>query len=251
MPRPGPAADPRGWRGGRSFHYLRLIATAHGPFLHAGEVVVAAIAALPHGQDQRQIRLLLVLESRHDRLELGERALGVEVGVAFLEVDHLVLAGGLAALERDIDQLGNAGPRGNVGKSTATQDRGFERELRRDADAHLLLARYLSGLVVEDGIAAVGEALDAVGAGAQREHATVQWDLELAVSLGGERRDVATPRPFPAGKPASDALEARPPERARLGIVLERGEMPPSDLDHRCGRIGGQAGGEGLGEFTQ
>ena len=88
-----------------------------------------------------------------------------------------------------------------------------------DAGAHLLLARNLAGLVIQDRVAAVGEAFDAVGAGAQREHALSQWDLDLA-DFGGERRDIAAPRPFPAGEPAGDALEARPPERARLGIVL-------------------------------
>ncbi len=70
------------------------------------------------------------------------------------------------------------------GKPPLAQDRGFERELRREADAHLLLGRHLPGLVVEDGIAAVGEPLDAVGAGAQREHALAERDLDLAGGLG-------------------------------------------------------------------
>ena len=69
-------------------------------------------------------------------------------------------------------------------EAAAAQDRGFERELRREADAHLLVGRRLAGLVVEDGVAAVGEPLDAVGAGAQRERALAERNLDLAADLG-------------------------------------------------------------------
>src|SRR5262245_66240188 len=114
----------------------------------------------------------------------------MQVGISILEVADPFLAGRLAALERDIDQLGDVGPGGDVTEPSAAQDRGFERELRRQPDAHLRLSRYLPGLVVENGVAAVDEALDAVGAGAQREHALTQRDVDLAGGIGAERRGV-------------------------------------------------------------
>src|SRR5262245_30205622 len=109
MPRSAPAAPLRGWRAlwrldrARSFHRPRLVlvVAADRPFLDAGEMVVGAVAALPHRQHQRQVGLLLALEPLGDGGELGERAVGVGVGVAVLELDRPVLAGGFAALERD------------------------------------------------------------------------------------------------------------------------------------------------------
>src|SRR5262249_59688692 len=97
----------------------------------------------------------------------------------------------------------------------------------------------VSGLVVENGVAAAGEALDAVGAGPQREHALAERDVDLAGKFGRQRRDAAAPHRLPAGKPAGDAAEARPPERPRLGIVFERLEMLGADGDERARRIGG------------
>src|SRR5262245_22989631 len=167
MPRPARAAGPLGWRGERSFDRLRLVGSSDRPFLHAREVVVAAVAALPHGQNQREIGLLLALESFNHRGELGQGALGMEVWVSFPEADDLLFARRLAALERDIGELGDGGVGGNAGKSAATQDRGLEGELRRHAGAHLRLGRYLSSLVVENGVAAAGQPLDAVGARSQ------------------------------------------------------------------------------------
>ena len=108
----------RRWCGMRahSAALLVIVVAADRPFLHAREMVVGAVAGLPHRQHQREIGLLLVLEACGDRGELGERALGMGVGVAVLEVDRLALAGGLAALERHIDQLGDRAPAGMPGK---------------------------------------------------------------------------------------------------------------------------------------
>ena len=86
---------------------------------------------------------------------------------------------------------------------------------------------------------------------AQREHALAERDLDLARRFGLERLDQGAPPRLPAGEPMRDALEAWPPERPRLGIIVERGEMPGADLDQRGGGIGRQRGGKGLGELAQ
>ena len=80
-------------------------------------------------------------------------------------------------------------------------------------------ARYLSGLVVEDGVAAAGQPLDAVGARSQREYALAQRDLDLAGDLGGERRDVAPPC---FSQPANQRAMRwkRGHQNARASIVL-------------------------------
>ncbi len=130
-------------------------------------MVVGAVAVLPHRQHQRQIGLLLVLEPRGDRLEFIKRPVGVNVGVTLLELDRPFFARGLATLQRDVDELATPRHRRHIAKSAAAQDRGLECKLRRDADAHLLLSRHLPGLVIENGIAAVRELFDAVGAPAQ------------------------------------------------------------------------------------
>src|SRR5262249_23554781 len=56
-----------------------------------------------------------------------------------------------------------------------------------------------------------------------------------------ERRDRAAALALPGGQPMCDALEAWPPERLRLRIVLERREMLLADRDQGGGGIGRQA----------
>jgi hypothetical protein len=51
----------------------------------------------------------------------------VNVGVTLLELDRPFLACGLAALQRDINELTHRGIGGDIAKSSAAQDRGFER----------------------------------------------------------------------------------------------------------------------------
>src|SRR5829696_3368603 len=104
-------------------------------------MVIGAVARLPHREDQRQIGLLLILEARGDLGELGKCAVGVEIGIAILEVDNLGVACGLATLDRHVNELGDRDACRNIAETAATQDGGFERELWRDANAYLLLAR--------------------------------------------------------------------------------------------------------------
>src|SRR5262245_30535665 len=178
-------------------------------------MVIGAVAVLPHREHQRQIRLPLVLEPVGDGFELLQRALGMEVRVALPEIYRYIGACGIAAPKRDIDQLIDRGAGRHVAKPAVAKDRGLERELRRHPDADLLFARYLSRLVIENGIAASGEPLDAVGAGAQCERALVEADVDLALSFGRQRDELGAPHRLPTREPARDSPEARPPERAR------------------------------------
>src|SRR6185312_8139086 len=128
------------------------------PFLHAREMIVVAIARLPHRMGQRSIGLVIVVETPHQFGEFFQRAVGLRIGRAFLEVDRQELAGARAALERDISQRRNRAParqRRRAGvESALAQHRGFERELRREPGAHLLFGSHRAGLVIEDHIAA-------------------------------------------------------------------------------------------------
>src|SRR5262249_57420883 len=101
--------------------------------------------------------------------------------------------------------------------------------------------------VVDSALAAAAEPVVAVGAGAQREHALAERNVDLAGTRRHERRHAAAPKRLPAGKPAGDTPKARPPERPRLGIVFERREMLGADVDERGGRIGGAGRRAGLG----
>ena len=60
----------------------------------------------------------------------------------------------------------------------------------------------------------------------------------------------AAPSRLPFGKPSDDALETRPPQRARLGPFHQRRKMDQADLTQCVDGIGGQILGEGLGEFA-
>src|SRR5207302_3617218 len=105
----------------------------------AREMVVGSIATLPHRQHQGFVGLLRVLEAAGELLQARKGMVGFGVGRAVLELDLAGLARRLAAFERYVDQLGNGCARGNVRKTAVAQDRGFERELRRETKAHLRL----------------------------------------------------------------------------------------------------------------
>ena len=56
-----------------------------------------------------------------------------------------------------------------VTEAAVAQDRGFERQLRREPGLDLFLCRHRAGLVVDQQKAARGEAVDTVGGGGQLE----------------------------------------------------------------------------------
>ena len=49
-------------------------------------MIVGAVSALPHGEHERQIDLLLILKPCHELFEFAESLLGVKIGIALLEV---------------------------------------------------------------------------------------------------------------------------------------------------------------------
>src|SRR5206468_1294441 len=97
------------------------------------------------------------------------------------------LADQFTPFERNINELRNAAPRRNLREAATPQHRGFECELGRDADADLLVGRDLTRLVIEDGMAAVAELLDAIGAAAQCESPLAERDFDFAGDLGVKR----------------------------------------------------------------
>ena len=117
-----------------------------------------------------------------------QRVIGLAVGGAFREINELGFAGPRTAFQQHIADLRNRRAGGNVRESALAQDRGFERELRREPGAHLLLGARRPGFVIEDDVAAVGAALDAVGDAAQPEGAVGERNIDLAANFGGDRR---------------------------------------------------------------
>src|SRR5262245_7814030 len=99
-----------------SFIASVFVIAADRPFLDAGEVVVGAIAALPHAEHQWRIGLLLVLESHYELFEFDERALGLKIRIAILEVEEPDVAGRGAAFEPHISQFCERSAGRNVAK---------------------------------------------------------------------------------------------------------------------------------------
>ena len=190
--------------------------------------------------DERAIRLVLILEARHQRREFLQRVIGLCVGRAVFEFDGAVLARRHGALEQHVGQFGDRGASRHGGESALAQNRGFERELRCKPGAHLFFRARRTGLVVDDDVAAVGLALDAVGPRAQLENPLAERDRDFALDLRVNRDKPQTPRQLPVREPARDAREARPPQRARLGKLGNLGEMRSAERDELAHRIRGQ-----------
>ncbi len=160
------------------------------------------------------------------------------------------LAGDGAAAQPHIDQLRHGGAGGNILEAALAQDRGFERELRRQSGANLLVGRRRAGLVVEHGVASVLEQFDAVGPHRELELLAAERDEDAAADLGIEPRQLGAPRGLEARQPFGDAQKARPPERPGLGEIRQRLEMPLADLGEHRHRIVWQLVRERLGELA-
>ena len=107
-----------------------------------------------------------------------ERLLAAAVGAADLEIDRSL---GLY--------------RGRAAEGAALQHRRFQRQLRRPAGDHRLVARRGAGLVVDQRGATAREQVDAVGARAQREGiGDAQRNFQRAAALDQNfAREVAPP----------------------------------------------------------
>ena len=168
----------------------------------------------------------------------------------FGEIDELRFAGPRAAFEQHVADLRDRTARRDIRKSAVAQDRGFKCELRRESGPHLLFRARRSGLVIENDVAAVSVALDAVGDAVQSKGALRQRNFDLAADLRDQRTDVGAPRRLPTGEPVRDPLETRPPEGARFGKIVEIGEMRPAKLDKFARGIGRKAILVALGEIA-
>ena len=71
-----------------------------------------------------------------------------------------------------------------------------------------------------------------------------EWNVDLAVDLGGDCRDGCAPLGVPSGEPMGDAQEARPPKGAGLGKIVQRCEMRLAERDEFADRIGRQVFGK-------
>src|SRR4051812_32452607 len=140
-------------------------------------MVVLAILRAPHGMHEGAIWRLFASKPDGEAGEAAQRRVGLAIAGTFLEFDLAVLARGLAALEQDVSELADGAALGNIRKAAVAQDRGFQRELRREPAAHLRRGASLPGLVVEDRIGAVGALLDAIGPRGKPERAIADRDL--------------------------------------------------------------------------
>src|SRR5688572_17951873 len=100
-------------------------------------MIVVAVARLPHGVNEREIGRILLREMGGDGGELFQRSLGLAVGRAVLERDDALFARGIATAQPYVGELGDRASGGDTRESAAAQDGGFERQLRRQAGAHL------------------------------------------------------------------------------------------------------------------
>src|SRR3989442_5642304 len=199
-------------------------AAGQRPFLHPGEVVVLAVTRAPHRMNERAVGRRFVSKALRDAGEAAQRRIGLAVAGSLLEIDRALRAGRLAAFQQDVGEFTDRCRLRNPGKAALAQDCGFKRELGRKAGAHLLLGARLAGLVVEDDVASVGPALDAVVARGQAKDTLADPDGNLAADLRLRCGGLRSPLRLPGGEPAGDALKARPPEGPRFREVVERRE---------------------------
>ena len=129
-------------------------------------------------------------------------------GVPSLNSIGSCFAGAARRRAAHIGELADRRAGGNLLEAALAQDRGFERELRRQSGAHLLLGRRRAGLVVEDGVAAVASAARCGRRAPSAELAARRTGCRmLAADLGMQRRDSLARRA--ASQPASHAAMRR------------------------------------------
>src|SRR5580704_16578981 len=134
----------------------------------------------------------------------------------FLEFHFDISARRLTAFEQHVGDLSDRSSARDRLEAAVAQHGGFERELRRKSGTHLLFAARRSGLVVEDDVAPVGIALDAVGDAPELECAVLERNRNLTADFRLDGGNGGAARGVPARNPMRDAEKARPPERARF-----------------------------------
>src|SRR5262249_48106248 len=146
------------------------------------------------------------LELPDQRLELRQRIIRRVVrmlrlvALPDLQLQRAMLARRVVAADPDIGEFADRSPGVDLVKASLAQDRRLQRKLRRQSQRHLLAGRRRAGLVVEDRVAAVATALDAVGARRKLEcPVVVENDFMLAACFGRYRGDASGPRSLPLG----------------------------------------------------
>ena len=93
---------------------------------------------------------------------------------------------------------------------------------------------------------------DPVGARRQDKGALmVEQDRDFAPDLCVNGADIFAAHDFPTPKPCGDALEARPPQRPRLGPLHQRLEIFLADAAQGERDIVGKCRGKSLGKFAE
>src|SRR4029077_2676324 len=150
-------------------------AAGSGPLLYAREVIVIAVMPFPHRVDERTVRLAVDKKLLRDPGESLQCDVATAIGCAVADPDGLAFARWLAALQPHVADFGYRAA-GDPRKATIAQDGRFQRELRREAAAHLRLRRRFAGLVVQNCVASVGAPLDTVGARRENEFGFAERD---------------------------------------------------------------------------
>src|SRR5208283_3255353 len=117
----------------------------------------------------------------------------------------------------------------DAAKRARFEHRGLERQLRRKAYMHLLVARRGGGLVIEKKGHAFGVDFDAVGDGGKTEgRAVKERKAPFALLFDVDFLCDRAAAPLEAQHLPQTVDEARPAEREEIGIVKERSELVPS-----------------------
>ena len=177
------------------------------PFLDARKMIVVAVSRAPHRMDERAVGLGVGIETSAIR-QFFQGAIGLAVRRAVLESRSACIrrpARRLGASHRSISLT--EAPAAMPGKPPLAQHRGFQRELRRQSGAHLLLAAHGAGLVIENDISGRPASRSMRSAMPRRRERAVSFerDFGLAPDLGEDRNDGAAPLGFPAREPMRNA----------------------------------------------
>ena len=135
------------------------------------------------------------------------RGLGV-----WVHIGHAFFAGRLATGQFHVDEAAHAGGF-DARKAVPQQHRGLERKLRRDQVLDLRIRWRTAGLVIDDLRRAIGEQVDAVGPGGQRELASGARKFQFALDFDHRAQSRAATFALKAEEPAGGARKAGPPQR--------------------------------------
>src|SRR5262249_28877424 len=218
---------------------LVLLASAarRRPLPDAGQIIIGAVAVRPHGQNERPVGRAFILETGDQHLQPFKCRVSCSIDTAILEIDVAFFAGRVAAIELDIAEFGNGAAGSNAREGPVAQHCGLQSQLRSNADLHLRARWRRAGLKVENGVAAIDQTLDTVGAAGQTKYAGSGRNRQLAANFNMRSDDLAAAFRLEVRKPPRDTFVTRPPDGARLRKILQRREMPLAKTQEFPNRI--------------